>query len=172
MDVKAFDDEESKLKEQIKNQKRIVQESKPDKGRVKEMEKNCEGLKKIFEDASEKGQHLKDKVKELTKKIKEITSTRVKAVQAKLEKVQSEVDKVKKEITRLEVEVKTSERNLKKSKDKWESYDAEVNLIYSILKVVQNTKRFKKFPSIQDVLNLIFELIQRQTITICTNQNV
>ena len=100
MDVKAFDDEESKLKEQIKNQKKIVQDSKPDKGRVKDMEKNCEGLQQIFTDASEKGRDIKDKVKELTKKIKEITSTRVKAVQSKLEKVQGEVEKVKKEITR------------------------------------------------------------------------
>ena len=50
-------------KEQIKNQKKIVQDSKPDKGRVKEMEKNCEGLQQIFTDASEKGRDIKDKVK-------------------------------------------------------------------------------------------------------------
>ena len=83
-----------------KKEKKIVQDSKPDKGRVKDMEKNCEGLQQIFTDASEKGRDIKDKVKELTKKIKEITSTRVKAVQSKLEKVQAEVEKVKKEITR------------------------------------------------------------------------
>ena len=36
------------------------------------------------------------------------------------------MDKVKKEITRLEVGIKSSERDLKKSKDKFEAYDAEV----------------------------------------------
>jgi len=159
MDVKAFDDEESKLQQQIKNQKKIVQDSKPDKARVKDMEKNCEGLQQIFTEASENGRDLKDKVKELTKKIKEITVTRVKAVQSKLEKVQGEVEKVKKEITRLEVECKTSERNLKKSKDKWEAYDSEVSEAETKLremnkereslenegeKIVESVKNFEK----------------------------
>merc|ERR1719219_2625240 len=90
------------------------------------MEKNCDALKQIFEDASEKGRESKEKVKELTKKIKEIHSSRVGSVQGKLEAVQAQVEKVKKEITRLEVGIKSSERELKKSKDKWEAYDAEV----------------------------------------------
>ncbi len=38
----------------------------------------------------------------------------------------NQLDKVKKEITRLEVGIKSSERDLKKSKDKYEAFDAEV----------------------------------------------
>ena len=38
----------------------------------------------------------------------------------------NQLDKVKKEITRLEVGIKSSERDLKKSKDKFEAFDAEV----------------------------------------------
>jgi septal ring factor EnvC (AmiA/AmiB activator) len=40
--------------------------------------------------------------------------------------VSNQLDRVKKEITRLEVGIKSSERDLKKSKDKFEAYDAEV----------------------------------------------
>ena len=40
--------------------------------------------------------------------------------------MKSKLDKAKKEITRLEVGIKSSERDMKKSKDKFEAYDAEV----------------------------------------------
>ena len=126
MDVAAFDAEESNLKKQIAQQKKIVEESRPDKAQVKNLQKKCEELQKICEQASENARETKENVQKLTRKIKEIHNTRVKSVQGKLEAVQAQVEKVKKEITRLEVGIKSSERDLKKSKDKCDSYDAEV----------------------------------------------
>jgi len=54
------------------------------------------------------------------------TFFQIKSVQNKLDNVSNQLDKVKKEITRLEVGIKSSERDLKKSKDKYEAFDAEV----------------------------------------------
>ena len=126
LEVSGFDQEEEVLKRQVKEQEKIVEESKPDIAKVKEMQKKCDELKKIYDGANENARETKENVNKLTKKIKEIHNTKVKSVQGKLNSVQAQVDKVKKEITRLGVGIKSSERDLKKSKDKIDSYDAEV----------------------------------------------
>jgi chromosome segregation ATPase len=48
--------------------------------------------------------------------------------------VSGQLDKVKKELTRLEVGIKSSERDLKKSKDKFETYDAEIQELQTKIK--------------------------------------
>ena len=55
-----------------------------------------------------------------------LVSFQTKSAQTKLDSISAQLDKVKKEITRLEVGIKSSERDLKKSKDKVDSYEAEI----------------------------------------------
>jgi structural maintenance of chromosome 4 len=127
LEVTTFDQEEANLKKQIKEQKKIVEESRPDKAKLKELEKKCDQLQKIYDGASEAAREIKENVSKLNKKIKDIHTSKVKSVQGKLDAVKGQLDKVKKELTRLEVGIKSAERDLKKSKDKCDSYDLEVN---------------------------------------------
>ena len=124
VEISAFDEEG--MKQKIQQQKKVVQEAKPDPKKIKELEKNCADLKRIFEGASEAAAETKSAVNKLNKQIKEIHSTKVKSVQARLDGVRSQIDKFKKEVTRLEVEIKSSERNLKKAKDKVDAFENEV----------------------------------------------
>lgn len=96
LEVGAFEEEESNLKRQIKEQKQIVQDSKPDKVRVNELEKKCEELGKILEEASEASRETKETVAKLNKKIKDIHNSKVKSVQGKLDGVRVQLDKVRK----------------------------------------------------------------------------
>jgi structural maintenance of chromosome 4 len=54
--------------------------------------------------------------------------------------VTNQLDKVKHEITRLEVAIKTSERDLNKSKDKLEAYEAEVVELQNKLKELSEAR--------------------------------
>ncbi len=126
LEVAAFDQEEASLKKQIAEQKKIVKESAPDEAEVKKKQKEVDAKQKAYDAACESNRDIKESISKLNKKIKEITQSRVKSVQGKLDAVKAQLEKVKKEITRLEVGIKSAERDLKKCKDKCETYENEV----------------------------------------------
>ena len=126
LQVNKLTEERKLLEDQIKTQKILVKEAEPDKQKFEQMMKEVGRLKAEFEEAIENSREKKEAVQKLNKKIKEVGGNKVKSAQAKLDGVKNQLDKVKKEITKLKVEIKSAERDLKKSQDKCENYEAEV----------------------------------------------
>merc|ERR1711978_250050 len=98
----------------------------PDKAKMQELQSKVDAMKAEFEDAIEKSRDKKDAVQKLNKKIKEVGGNKVKSAQSKLDGTKNHLDKVNKEITRLKVEIKSAEREHKKSKEKCDNLDSEV----------------------------------------------
>jgi hypothetical protein len=65
------------LKNQIGEQQKVVDDSKPDEGQLAEKEAVMETLLREYEAAKENSRELKEEVKKLNKKIKDVQSSKV-----------------------------------------------------------------------------------------------
>ena len=114
------------LKAAIKQQEKVLSQTKTDEKVLAELRAKEEKLQAILDKSTEKVDDVKHQVKKLDATIKEIQSGKLKGITKRLEETKTQLDKVKKEITRLEVGIKSAERDLKKANDKFESYENEV----------------------------------------------
>ena len=128
------------LEEQIKPQTKLVKEAKPDMLKVDEMQKKIKKLRKDYDEAMERSSETKEAVKKLNAKIKEVGSNKVKNAKTKLDSIKGQHGKVKKEITHLKVGIQSALRDLQKSKEKSEGYDAEIQEAESKMKEMKQQR--------------------------------
>ena len=126
LQINKLTEERKLLSEHIKSQKVLVKNAEPDKEKIKGLKEKVDSLKMEFEEAIERSRDKKEAVQKLNKKIKEVGGNKVKSAHTRLDGVKNQLDKVNKEITRLKVDIKSAEREFKKSQDKCNSYDSEV----------------------------------------------
>lgn len=65
------------LKNQIVDQQKVVDESKPDEGELAEKQARCDALLAEYEAAKENSKEIKEGVSKLNKKIREVQSGKV-----------------------------------------------------------------------------------------------
>ena len=126
LELTALTEKVQGLKGQVKQQGKVLAETKTDEKVLAELRKKEDALQKVLDESKEKVDDVKHQVKKLDAKIKEIQSGKLKGIKKRLDETKVQLDKVKAEITRLEVGIKSAERDLKKASDKCESYENEV----------------------------------------------
>ncbi|NXP24642.1 SMC4 protein, partial [Scytalopus superciliaris] len=115
--IQSFAEQETHLRQQVKELEENVVAAAPDKTKQKELEKNLDGYKKDHERLAAKAAAMKSEVKRLQDLIMETNNLRLKAQQDKIDKIDKEIDQCSSAITKAQVGARTAERNLKKCEE-------------------------------------------------------
>lgn len=93
-DVKALEDQQKALKQQISVQEKKVNETLADKNRVKAMQATVEEKRQAYDTANEAASKIEAKVQKVDKKIVELTKGKMDKAQEKLKAVTDKITKV------------------------------------------------------------------------------
>lgn len=141
MEIKALEEQQKALKEQITIQSTKVADSMADKKRVKAMEAAIAEKRKDYDAANETASKIETKVQKVHSKIMELTEGKMNKAREKLDAVTSQIAKLSTEKTKLGVAIKTSERNSKKSQDKIATLEQEVKDAENELRQLQERRK-------------------------------
>ena len=98
-----LDDKLGSADGQIKRQRDLVAQARPDEKQTAELNEQIEAAQAEAEAAKERSSGTEHEVKKLNAKIKEVTGGKLKELSKKLEKTRSQLEDVKAHITKLEV---------------------------------------------------------------------
>lgn len=103
MEVEAAEQQITTLENQRIPQEEKVKSVKSDPAKIKTMEKNILGKKKVFQEASESAQAIEAEVTKIHNQIMQVTGGKMKGLKKALDAVNKKLEKVNAEITRLQV---------------------------------------------------------------------
>lgn len=132
-DMETFARQIPALEDQLKRQKKIMDETRSDPKKVAELEKLIESRTKIFDKCSAETKKITDKIDIVSAKIKEINEKNISSIEKNIRSLTTQSDKLNKNILKLKVDITTSERNVKKCEESIESMKEEIESAQSDL---------------------------------------
>ncbi|KAJ7381328.1 Structural maintenance of chromosomes protein 4 [Desmophyllum pertusum] len=126
MEIKALDEQEVTLKQQIVHLEKQVKESTPDKARLKQLEDFVKTYEKEWQTAAASSAKIETEVHRLHKQIMEIGGAKLKTQQGRVDVLTKAMDEVVGQITKANVAIKTCHRNTKKAEDNIKSLENEI----------------------------------------------
>ncbi|XP_027044472.1 structural maintenance of chromosomes protein 4-like [Pocillopora damicornis] len=126
MEIKALDDQEENLRQQIVHLKNKVVESTPDETRLKVLEDSVTTHEKEWRTAVSSSSRIETEVQKLHKQIMEIGGSKLKMQQDRVDVLTNAVDEVVGQMTKANVAIKTCHRNTRKAEGTVESLEREI----------------------------------------------
>ncbi|NXF77085.1 SMC4 protein, partial [Sclerurus mexicanus] len=124
--IQSFSEQESRLRNQLKELEANVVAAAPDKTKQKELEKTLDGYKKAHERLAATAAAMESEVKRLQDLIMDTNNRRLKAQQDKIDKIDKEIDECSSAITKAQVAARTADRNLKKCEEALQRTEKEM----------------------------------------------
>lgn len=125
-DVDTFARQIPAVEEQLKRQKKIMDDTRSDPKKVAELKTLIASRSKVFQACSAETKKITDKIDVISGKIEEITEKNISSIQKTIRTVTTQMDKLTKNVLKLRVDIATSERNVKKCEENIESMKEEV----------------------------------------------
>ncbi|NWI87344.1 SMC4 protein, partial [Pitta sordida] len=123
--IQSFADQETDLRNQLKELEANVVAAAPDKAKQRQLETALDGYKKGYERLAERFREMESEVKRLQKLILDTNNRKLKAQQDKIDQIDKEIDECSSAITKAQVAARTADRNLKKSQEALERTEKE-----------------------------------------------
>ncbi|NXL95551.1 SMC4 protein, partial [Alectura lathami] len=115
--IQNFCEQETCLKDQLKELEANVIAAAPDKVKQNELEEVLNSYKKDYECVAEKAGKMESEVKRLHNLIVETNDQKLKVHQDKVDEISNQIDECSSAVTKAQVAIKTAHRNLKKSEE-------------------------------------------------------
>lgn len=128
LDISTSESRLPRLKEQIQQQQKKVDECVTDPEKIQELQEKIKDKTALFKKSEENAKKISSQVEKITKKINEITDSKIKAVKDRIKTLKSEIDKLNASSNKLTVEISSSERNVQKTQRKIDDLKGEIEL--------------------------------------------
>ncbi|CAD6227554.1 GSCOCG00001237001-RA-CDS [Cotesia congregata] len=141
LDVRLMAEQLPQLKAQLKIQEKKATSAVSNPAKVKELKKVADKAEQELAEKKELAQVIERKFKKINDQINELTGEKIKEQQKVIQKIIKAIEKAKDEVCRLQVAVKTAERNAKKTQERIDSLNNDVEVCADKIRDIQKEKK-------------------------------
>lgn len=125
-DVKTYEQTIPALKEQLKQQEEIMNQTLSDPQKVAELEEVISTRKKTFDKCNAATKKITDQIAAIQKDIKAITEDKITTIENSIKTQTKNIDKLNKNVLKLRVDIASSERNVEKAEENIKAMEEEI----------------------------------------------
>lgn len=124
--IKSLEEQLPRIFKQLEAQKKRMEQTTTDEGKVKAIEESIVEKKKKVKEAESATGKINEKINEIKTQIDSIHGDKIKAVQTKINSLENQIKKLNANVSKLKVESKNNERNVAKLEQQIERLKTDV----------------------------------------------
>ncbi|XP_037817646.1 structural maintenance of chromosomes protein 4 [Lucilia sericata] len=139
--IKSLEEQLPRIFKQLEAQKKRMQDTTTDQGKVKSIEESIVKKKETLKEAEEAAVQVNEQIAAIKSKIDAVHGDKIKAVQTKINSLENQIKKLKANISKLKVESTNNERNVAKLEQQIERLKADVLKAQDELKLLSEKRQ-------------------------------